>query len=136
VAPVELAGIAWGEYQRYERLRSRWTGLARFPLLHEALHAVIRTAVTLDLQAFIQPPGRAPLRLGQVLLGSQPGFECGLELAQLGRGLLLTLVHRRSRAVQMLANGRTREVKAAGNGANALATDQMPPPNFGNDVHR
>lgn len=59
-----------------------------------------------------------------------------MELAQPGRGLLLTLVHRRSRAVQMLANGRTGKVKAARNGADAFATDQMPPPDFGNDVHR
>lgn len=52
------------------------------------MHAVIRAAITLDLQSFIQAPSCAPLRLGQVLFGRQPGLKCGLELTQLGGGLL------------------------------------------------
>lgn len=47
-------------------------------------------------------------------------FTHGLELIQLARRLLLTLVHLHSRAVQMLMNGGAGKIKAAPDGVESL----------------
>ncbi|MDP3439410.1 MAG: hypothetical protein Q8R95_07400 [Azonexus sp.] len=82
LAPVKLAGIARGKGQGHKGFFDRRFRLCRLPLLHEALHAVVGTAISLGLQTFKESLGGASLRLREVTLGDQTAFQYRLEITQ------------------------------------------------------
>jgi hypothetical protein len=88
VAPIELADLAGRKRQWNESLRQGRTGFDRLPAPHEPLHAVVGTAVALDLQTLEQATRRATQGFGQQTLGPQPGFQRLLERPSIGVGCL------------------------------------------------
>jgi hypothetical protein len=135
LAPVKLASITGCKHQRDKGFLDTRLGLCRFPLFHEALHAVVGTSITLGLQAFKEPLGSAALRFGELTLCVQPTFQYRPESPQLRHRLMRTKIDHFALGSQVLAHRRAGQLQIARNRTDALATDQMTAPDFGYDFH-
>ncbi len=136
VAPVELAGLAGWERQRHEGLgHAGAAGAPCLPLLHKALHRVIRASVALGLKPLEQAAGRPPLPPRQAGFDGQPLLQLGLEISQPWTRLAPTLVDRLLQHSERLADRRPGKLKTAGDGTDALAPHKMTPSDFGYEFH-
>lgn len=134
MTPVELAGLARGEAQGHIGVAGGGGGFA-LPVLHEALHAVVGAGIALPLKIFVQPPGSAPLPLGALAVLFQPGLQLLTVLAQLGAGLVTSLVDRLHLGLEVLLDGIARQVQVAGDAADRFPLDQGFSPQLQQTLH-
>src|SRR5208282_3573963 len=135
MAPIELAGFAGRKRQRNKGVREAGAGFGCLPALHKPLHAVVGTAIPLDLQSLEQSTRGTALSFGELAFGQQPGFQRLLERPQHRRRLLVPLIDRLGLGPAMLANGGPRQLQVTRDRTDALFANQMTAPDFGNHIH-
>jgi hypothetical protein len=138
VAPVELVGLARGEVQRDEHPGNHLSLPILVPALHEAAHAVVGAGVTLPAQCLEEPLGSPALARRPPFVLLQQRLEPRDERAKLRLRLMQarTVVGFKGRVAQVALHGVARQPRLPRDPADALALDEVPPPDLADRFHR